>query len=83
MTTAEQLSADTPCNAKDMATARGLNELFRESSSDAELVVTNLPDMPLGESALGYCQLIDAMTTGLERSLLLRGTHHEVITAFT
>lgn len=80
---ATQLTSDTPCNSKDMATASALNALLRESSSEAELVVTNLPDMPLGESALGYCQLIDVMTAGLRRSLLVRGTTTEVITAFT
>eukprot|EP00450_Noctiluca_scintillans_P010762 CAMPEP_0194488410 /NCGR_PEP_ID=MMETSP0253-20130528/8342_1 /TAXON_ID=2966 /ORGANISM="Noctiluca scintillans" /LENGTH=254 /DNA_ID=CAMNT_0039328771 /DNA_START=57 /DNA_END=821 /DNA_ORIENTATION=- len=80
---ATQLTSDAPCNSKDMATASALNALLRESSSEAELVVTNLPDMPLGESALGYCQLIDTMTAGLRRSLLVRGTATEVITAFT
>jgi len=80
---AAQLVSNTPCNLKDLAAARGLNVLLQESSSEADLVVTNLPDMPMGESALGYCQLVHAMTSGLRRCLLVRGTATEVITAFT
>lgn len=82
MTTA-QLSSDTPCTPQEMAIARGLNALIKESSSNADLVVTNLPDMPPNESGYGYCQLIDVITAGLKRSLLVRGTASEVITEFT
>ena len=57
-----QLTSDSPCNAKELAIARGLNAPLQESSSEAKLVVTDLPDMLLGESVLGCCQLVDAMS---------------------
>ena len=80
---AAQLTSDSSFKAKDLAIARGLNALLQESHSEAELVATNVPDMPLGKSALGYCQVVDAMTAWLQRCLLVRGTATEVITAFT
>lgn len=81
--TAAEVHSDAPCNAQDLAIAQGLNKFMQEFSCDAELVVTNLPDTPPGVSAFGYCQLVEALSSGLKRSLLVRGTAHEVITAFT
>merc|ERR1719197_493275 len=78
-----QLSSTQPCSPEELVLAKGLNSLMLQESSNAELVVTNLPDMPPGESAFGYFQLVDEMTKGLKRCFLVRGTASEVITAFT
>lgn len=80
---AQQLTSTKPCSAEQLGLARGLNALIREKSSGADLVVTNLPDIPPGESALGYFQMVDTMTQGVQRCVLARGTATEVITAFT
>jgi potassium/chloride transporter 4/5/6 len=68
---------------EELAVAMGLNDIIRSESAKAELVVTNLPDMPPGESIRGYFELIEELTMGLPRCLLVRGTANEVITAFT
>jgi len=79
----EQLTSETPLSASELALAQALNKAILSESSKAELVVTNLPDMPPQESALGYFQLVDEITKELPRSLLVRGTQLEVITAFS
>jgi potassium/chloride transporter 4/5/6 len=79
----EQLNSNKALSVEELILAKGLNKLMVQESKEAELVITNLPDMPPGESALGYCQLVDSMTEGLKRCFLLRGTASEVITAFT
>jgi hypothetical protein len=78
-----QLSSSKACSVEELMLAKGLNRLMLQESKEAELVITNLPDMPPGESALGYCQLVNTMTQGLKRCFLVRGTASEVITAFT
>jgi len=80
---AEQLTSTKPCSAEQLGIARSMNAMMRDRSADADLVVTNLPDIPPGESAFGYFQLVEAMTQGLQRCILARGTSTEVITAFT
>lgn len=83
MQNSAQLTSTKPCSAEQLGLARGLNALIKEKSKDADLVVTNLPDIPPGESAFGYFQLVEAMTEGVQRCILARGTATEVITAFT
>jgi potassium/chloride transporter 4/5/6 len=83
LNSSQQLSSQAPCSKEELALARGLNRMMVQESAQAELVVTNLPDMPPGESAFGYFQLVDEMTKGLDRCFLVRGTATEVITAFT
>lgn len=83
MSTAGQLSSHAPCSVEELSVAMGINALMRRESADSELVVTNLPDMPPNESAFGYFELVEAMTKGLNRTFLVRGTASEVITAFT
>lgn len=78
-----QISSTKPCTVEEMSVARALKKIIQEESTDAELVVTNLPDMPPGESAYGYFELVEEMTAGLRRTFLVRGTASEVITAFT
>jgi len=78
----DQLTSSRDCNLAEMEVATALNKVMREISSEAELVVTNLPDMNPGQNALGYCQYVEELTKEL-RVILLRGTNTEVITAFT
>jgi potassium/chloride transporter 4/5/6 len=68
---------------EELAVAVGLNDIICSESAKAELVVTNLPDMPPVESISGYFELVEELTKGLPRCLLVRGTATEVITAFT
>lgn len=76
-------TAGNPIEQEEFELASGLNQLIQSESASAELVVTNLPDMPPGGSVPGYFALVDELTKGLRRSLLARGTASEVITAFT
>merc|ERR1712217_401130 len=78
-----QLNSKHELSKVQLMYARSLNRMILDESQSADLVVTNLPDMPSGESGYGYFQLIDEMTKGLQRCLLVRGTSTEVITAFT
>ncbi|CAJ1371617.1 unnamed protein product [Effrenium voratum] len=80
---ARQLTATAPCREEELSVVSVLNKLMLEESQDADLVCTNLPDMPPSDSALGYCQLVEAMTSNMKRVILVRGTSSEVITAFT
>merc|ERR1719321_857695 len=83
LNSAHQLNSHAPCSPEELALARGLNKMMQQESGNSELVVTNLPDMPPGESAYGYFELVEEMTKGLNRCFLVRGTATEVITAFT
>ena len=71
-----------PCSPAVLNAARILNEKIRKMSGSSALIVTNLPDVPSGESALGYMQFIEHLCGRLRRVLLIRGTNTEVITAF-
>lgn len=83
MQSAEQLKSTAQCSGQEMTLARGLNKMIAQESAGSELVVTNLPDMPPGESAYGYFELVEEMTKNVKRCFLVRGTTTEVITAFT
>jgi len=80
--TEHRLSSHEPCSMAEMSLAVALRRLIIKESSKADLVVTNLPDIPPGESMYGYFQLVEAMTKDM-RCILARGTTTEVITAFT
>lgn len=80
---ARQLAATSPCSPEELSVVSVLNKVMLEESRGAELVCTNLPDMPPSDSSLGYCQLVEAMTAEMKRVILVRGTSSEVITAFT
>lgn len=80
---ARQLAATSPCSPQELSVVSVLNKVMLEESRGAELVCTNLPDMPPSDSSLGYCQLVEAMTAEMKRVILVRGTSSEVITAFT
>mmetsp|Transcript_11673 Transcript_11673/g.20157 ORF Transcript_11673/g.20157 Transcript_11673/m.20157 type:complete len:157 (+) Transcript_11673:236-706(+) len=78
-----QLDSVAHCSTQELILASGLNSMMMQESKDAKLVVTNLPDMPPGESAYGYFELVEEMTRNFQRCFLVRGTASEVITAFT
>ncbi|TMS34471.1 hypothetical protein L596_002055 [Steinernema carpocapsae] len=73
-------------NVRKMHAAVKLNELMRQKSQDATLVIVNLPgptDFTDGTSDTYYMEFIDALTEGLERVLLVRGTGAEVVTIYS
>eukprot|EP00770_Monocercomonoides_exilis_P000534 MONOS_531.1-p1 / transcript=MONOS_531.1 / gene=MONOS_531 / organism=Monocercomonoides_exilis_PA203 / gene_product=Cation-Chloride Cotransporter (CCC) Family Protein / transcript_product=Cation-Chloride Cotransporter (CCC) Family Protein / location=Mono_scaffold00008:194801-199576(-) / protein_length=1277 / sequence_SO=supercontig / SO=protein_coding / is_pseudo=false len=58
-----------------------LNQLILESSSNAALVLVNLPHFEkLSISELDYLEYVNAMTEGLSRTVLIRGSGEEVVT---
>jgi potassium/chloride transporter 4/5/6 len=78
-----ELPVTASLEEEELALAAGLNDIIRSESGKADLVLTNLPDMPPGVSSIGYFELVEKLTSSLPRCLLVRGTATEVITAFT
>eukprot|EP00397_Hematodinium_sp_SG-2012_P001550 GEMP01001553.1.p1 GENE.GEMP01001553.1~~GEMP01001553.1.p1 ORF type:complete len:787 (+),score=167.42 GEMP01001553.1:882-3242(+) len=78
-----RLKSNVPCSDEILNSAKVLNEAIVNQSANAQLVITNLPDVPENESAFGYMQFLEHLTAGLHRVLLVRGTAGEVISAFT
>ena len=79
----ERMMSLKQCNKNLLSIAKSINNHIRNKSSKSDLVVTNLPDVPKDESAFGYMQFVEHLTSGLERVLLVRGYTEDVITAFT
>ncbi|KAI8833747.1 amino acid permease-domain-containing protein [Chytridium lagenaria] len=74
-----------------MNTAVKLNELFRAKSANARLVLCNLPapggcggamSPLLDYDANEYLEYIDALTEGIPRIMLVKGTGFEVVTSY-
>ncbi|CAL8071505.1 unnamed protein product [Calicophoron daubneyi] len=64
--------------------ATRLNELLRTHSSDAALVIVNMPGpSETTGSEYYYMDYMEALTEGMQHVLLVRGTGREVITAFS
>ncbi|KAF6778815.1 hypothetical protein AHF37_01651 [Paragonimus kellicotti] len=64
--------------------AARLNELLRTHSSDANLVIVNMPNPSRNATSdYYYMDYVEALAEGLPCVLLVRGTGREVITAFS
>lgn len=82
-TSKDQLTSTKHASRDEMEDAMSLNEIIASESSGAGLVLLNLPNLPEGESAFGYCQIVERLTRGIDRCILVGGCATEVITAFT
>jgi len=80
------VSYRTESSMRKMHSAVRLNQQIRERSRDAKLVLINLPSPPSKHTSLAaysYMEYVDALTEGLDRLLLMRGSGREVITIFS
>lgn len=67
-----------------MHTAVQLNERIRDKSRDAELVIINFPAPPAKlSSEENYMEYLDALTEGIHRVLMVRGSGKEVVTMYS
>uniref|UniRef100_A0A0N4Z7Y3 Solute carrier family 12 member 6 n=1 Tax=Parastrongyloides trichosuri TaxID=131310 RepID=A0A0N4Z7Y3_PARTI len=70
-------------NVRKMHNALNLNQFMKARSSDAKLIIVNLPGLPETGLDTFYMEFIEALTEGLDRVLLVRGTGTEVITIYS
>ncbi|XP_028392858.1 solute carrier family 12 member 6-like [Dendronephthya gigantea] len=71
-------------NLQRMDNAVKLNKLIQEKSSEAQLLLLNLPPPAKNESGdYHYMEFVEVMTEGLKRVLLVKGSGHEVITIYS
>ncbi|XP_073999201.1 solute carrier family 12 member kcc isoform X3 [Rhodnius prolixus] len=73
-------------NVRRMHTAVKLNEVIVHKSSEAQLVILNLPGPPRDttfEREANYMEFLEVLTEGLERVLMVRGGGREVITIYS
>ncbi|KRX23471.1 Solute carrier family 12 member 6 [Trichinella nelsoni] len=69
---------------RKMNTALLLNNVIRERSSTSRLVVLSLPKPPQSKSEFkNYMEYMEALTDGLPRVLLVRGSGKEVVTIYS
>nr|KAG5707868.1 hypothetical protein BaRGS_031599 [Batillaria attramentaria] len=86
---ATESDEDTPhkarkkTNMRKMHTAVRLNEMLREKSQNAELVVINMPSVPTNAtSQTSYMEFLEVLSEGLVRVVMVKGTGREVITIY-
>uniref|UniRef100_A0A3Q3JDN8 Solute carrier family 12 member 5a n=1 Tax=Monopterus albus TaxID=43700 RepID=A0A3Q3JDN8_MONAL len=71
-------------NVRRMHTALRLNEVIIKKSSEAKLVLLNMPGPPKNRSGdENYMEFLEVLTDGLNRVLLVRGGGREVITIYS
>ncbi|XP_030195229.1 solute carrier family 12 member 5 isoform X3 [Gadus morhua] len=71
-------------NVRRMHTALRLNEVILKKSSEAKLVLLNMPGPPKNRSGdENYMEFLEVLTEGLNRVLLVRGGGREVITIYS
>ncbi|KAH0949118.1 hypothetical protein HN011_009988, partial [Eciton burchellii] len=73
-------------DVRRMHTSLKLNEVIRKMSSEAQLVILNLPGPPRDtrmERESSYMEFLEVLTEGLERVLMVRGSGREVITIYS
>ncbi|ESN90227.1 hypothetical protein HELRODRAFT_90889, partial [Helobdella robusta] len=71
-------------NVLRMQTAIRLNQVIKEHSSEAKLVIVNLPGPPKDSSGeKSYMDFLEVLIEGLDRVLMVRGGGKEVITIFS
>ena len=81
--TIDEIDGRSPPEVKEPAdTAALLNEAMRRFSSDANLVVANLPFIHENQKAQSYFHFIDRAFDGIDNVMLVRGSGAEVITAY-
>lgn len=74
---------DNGSSERKLTSAVRLNQVLRTQSTGCELLVVNLPRPP--ESKEGFVKFLEyteALTDGLKRVLLVRGSGKEVITIY-
>lgn len=80
---AELISKASQKNLKHMQTAVRLNTMIKDRSSQANLVIINLPNVPYTtKGQANYMSFMEELTNDLERVMLVRGTGREVITVY-
>nr|XP_057910684.1 solute carrier family 12 member 5 isoform X4 [Doryrhamphus excisus] len=71
-------------NVRRMHTALRLNEAIIKKSSEAKLVLLNMPGPPKNRTGdENYMEFLEVLTEGLNRVLLVRGGGREVITIYS
>uniref|UniRef100_A0A3Q1EM63 SLC12A transporter C-terminal domain-containing protein n=1 Tax=Acanthochromis polyacanthus TaxID=80966 RepID=A0A3Q1EM63_9TELE len=71
-------------NVRRMHTALRLNEVIIKKSSEAKLVLLNMPGPPKNRTGdENYMEFLEVLTEGLNRVLLVRGGGREVITIYS
>uniref|UniRef100_A0A7N6B0B2 Solute carrier family 12 member 5a n=1 Tax=Anabas testudineus TaxID=64144 RepID=A0A7N6B0B2_ANATE len=71
-------------NVRRMHTALRLNEVIMKKSSEAKLVLLNMPGPPKNRTGdENYMEFLEVLTEGLNRVLLVRGGGREVITIYS
>ncbi|CAI9588202.1 unnamed protein product [Staurois parvus] len=71
-------------NVRRMHTAVKLNEVVRNRSQHAQLVLLNMPGPPKSKQGdENYMEFLEVLTEGLNKVLLVRGGGREVITIYS
>jgi hypothetical protein len=69
-----------------MHSAVQLNEHFKSESSDAKMIIINLPSPPktsTKQGSINYIEFIEALTQNLDNVLLIRASGREYVTSMS